>query len=88
MDLAAPLWSDRNSVQGHVSSYYVKINEVWFVWAVPSLVQARTYSMIEEQPVSTIPRGADSNPARVKAQEAWHDWRIFIFKYSNTTELH
>jgi hypothetical protein len=31
------------------------------------------YLKIEEQPFSTLTRGADSNPARVLLREVWHD---------------
>jgi hypothetical protein len=33
---------------------------------------------MEEQAVRTFPRGADSNPARAKAREVWHDWNVYF----------
>jgi hypothetical protein len=40
---------------------------------------------MEEQPFSTLTRGADSNPARVKAREEVHTTGDIYFKHLRTT---
>jgi hypothetical protein len=71
--------------QKHVPSYYVKISKRYYVWAEPTVLRGGPYLKIEEQPFSTLTRGADSNPARVIAQEEVHMTENIcfqIFKYN------
>jgi hypothetical protein len=46
-------------------------------------LRGRPYLKIEEQAFSTLTRGADSNPARVKAREEVCETGMLIFKYLN-----
>jgi hypothetical protein len=71
-DLAPPLESQCKPFQNHVSSYQVKISEGCFAWAVPTALRGGPYLIMEEQPFSTLTRGADSNPARALSREVWH----------------
>jgi hypothetical protein len=38
-----------------------------------TVLRVGPYLIMEEQPVSTLTRGAESNPARVLWREAWQD---------------
>jgi hypothetical protein len=73
LDLLPRLESERNSVQKHVPSYYVKRSPGCVVWAAPTALRGGPSLIMEEQPFSTLIRGADSNPARVLTREMWHD---------------
>jgi hypothetical protein len=81
-DLLPPLERERNSVERHVPSYYVKMSEGWFVWAAPTLLNGGPYSKNDDNSL----RGANNvgvlNPARVLSRES--DAGL-IFKYSNTS---
>jgi hypothetical protein len=84
-DLLPPLERERNSVWKHVSSYQGKRSPGYYVLPLRTVEEARTSLIMEEQLFESFSRGADSNPARVNAQEVWHDRGIFVFKYSKTT---
>jgi hypothetical protein len=83
--LIPPIERQYKPFQKHVPSYYVKISERYYVWAEPTVLRGGPYLKIEEQPFSTLTRGADSNPARVIAREEVHmTGNIYfqIFKYN------
>jgi hypothetical protein len=80
--LSPPIESQYMPFQKHVSFYILKRSPESFVWAAPPLLRGGHYLINEENTL----RGANtvrvSNPARVKANKAWH------FKYPNTSELY
>jgi hypothetical protein len=86
--LAPPLERQYISVQRHVSFYILKRSPDSFVWATPTLLRSEPNLFNEENSLRGANTVGVSNPARVKAREVWHDWGIFNFKYSNTTELY
>jgi hypothetical protein len=73
-DLAPPLERGYISVQRHVPFYILKRSPGWFVYAQRTL---RTNLPLHISALNRL-RGANtigvSNPARVKAREAWHYW--------------
>jgi hypothetical protein len=73
-DLAPPLERRYISVQRHVPFYILKRSPGCFVYTQRTL---RTNVPLHISALNSL-RGANtvgvSNPARVKAREAWHDW--------------
>jgi hypothetical protein len=63
--LSLPIESQYKPFQKHVSSYQVKRSPGCVVWAAPTALRGGPYLIMEEQPFSTLARGAESNPARV-----------------------
>jgi hypothetical protein len=78
LDLLPPLERERNSVQKHVSSYYIEISPGCFVWGTPTLLRGRPYLKNEENTLRGANTVVDSNPARVKARDEVHTRSILI----------
>jgi hypothetical protein len=71
--LSPPIESQYKPFQKHVSSYWVERSPGCVVWAAPTLLRDEPFLIMEEQPLSTLTRGAESNPARVLWREVCHD---------------
>jgi hypothetical protein len=71
--IAPPIASQYKPFQKRVSSCWVKRSPGCVVWAAPTLLRDEPFLIMEEQPFSTLTRGAESNPARVLWQEVCHD---------------
>jgi hypothetical protein len=64
-DLEPPIERQYKPFQNHMSSYQVKRSPGCVVCAASTALRGGPYLSMEEQPFSTLTRGADSNPARV-----------------------
>jgi hypothetical protein len=87
-DLLPPLERERKPFQKHVPSYYMKLSEGCFLWAAPTQLRGRPYSINADNSL----RGANTTEYRCRIEPGSciiiaRSGARLIFKYSNMYQL-